>query len=246
MTRRLLADPIARSAVAVWLAVAALYLIPQVPADVLRRLGETYSTLPIWPWAIAAALIDLPLVEDRRERRVWRWQAFAFATLLSVEGVRAVVAITGVIDIASEWFYMAFYMGQLASAITATSRRIPPAGAVWRATVACGLAGLALQFVALRFPAAYATGVPSSAAYLLFDGVLVTAWWRARAGQPPRLARAFAGLAVAAGLFFATDVAGMTSMAGWHRVAPGHLTDLFWTLPALAYALSVRTGRLSE
>lgn len=241
--RRLAADPIARISTGVWLAVAAFYVVPHVPPDVLRRLGETYSTLPIWPWAIAGALVDLSAVTDARERAVWRWQAFSFAILLFAEGVRAAFVTTGAIDILSEWFYMTFYLGQLASALHASRAAGSRLSAFGRAAAASMAAAVALDVAAIRFPAAYATGLPSSAIYLTFDAALVTLWWRARAGQPARLAGAFAGLAVAAALFLVTDMGGMISMAGWYRLAPGQPWDLFWTLPALVYVLSVRAGR---
>ena len=41
------------------------------------------------PWAMAGALIDLRDVRPR-ERRVWQWLAVSFATLLSIEAVRAI------------------------------------------------------------------------------------------------------------------------------------------------------------
>ena len=63
------------------------------------------------------------------------------------------------------------------------------------------------------------------------------------AAWPLRAVSVLAGLAVAAALFLVTDMGGMISMAGWYRLAPGQPWDLFWTLPALVYALSVRAGR---
>lgn len=238
---RLLADPISGVALAVWAAVAAFYLLPGVPAAVRERLGMTYSTLPIWPWAMAGALIDLRDVRPR-ERRVWQWLAVSFATLLSIEAVRAIADATGRIDRASEWFYMAFYATQwlAALALADRTRHRPLAMAAVLMAVA---GGAVLHATALLWPVTYASGVPSSLVYLAFDATAAWAWWRVGRGRSPRLASATLMLALATLAFFVTDGLAMASLTGWHRFIPGHATDIIWTVPPLLYALAVRLGR---
>ena len=135
---RLARDPIARTSVLVWFAVAAFYVIPGVPEDARKRMGDTYSTLPIWPWAIAGALVEFSAVRHAAHRRLWRWLAASFACLLAIETVRSLAEAGGTpaLDLLSEGFYMGFYAALLLSAL-AWPARGSSAPARWLVVTLC-------------------------------------------------------------------------------------------------------------
>lgn len=246
-SRRLARDPIARSSVLVWLVVAAFYVVPGVPEDVRKRMGDTYSTLPIWPWAIAGALVEFSSVRNAAHRRLWRWLAVSFASLLAIETVRAMVAAGGAqaLDLPSEAFYMGFYAALLLSAL-AWPARGRASSARWLTVALCATLAVAFPFAASAWPSAYGSGLISGAVYLPLDAVATWLWWRNRPHDPGPWRTSFTLISAGAFLFLVTDMLALLHGLRLWRFTSGSPTDLLWTLPALAFALGVRAGRLAD
>lgn len=238
MTRRLLHDPIVRAAFVIWVGTAALYFLPGVSKDFLERLGDRYSTVPLWPWAAAACLYGLGRVNAREERRFWILQAASFAALLAVEVPWALerASVNTTWNVVMEWCYFAYYACQLMSG---TRTR---AGIV-RAAVACGAAAALLSSMALAELPIYDSAWPSYLTYLAFDVAMAAVFWRARRVSPPAWSVVFAGLAMTSALVFVTDALDMFSYVEWIQIPAGMKTDILWTIPPLCYVLVARLGR---
>lgn len=235
---RLLRDPIVRLALAVWLGTAALYFVPGVSHEFLERLGDRYSTLPLWPWAAAACLYGFSNVRSREARRFWMLQALSFAALLIIELPWALEKATPrpAWDIAAEWCYFAYYACQLASA--ARTR----AGVVGAVLIPAGAAA-ALTILALTYSATYGAAWPSYLTYCACDALMAVVFWRRRRGASAAWAAIFTGFAVTSLVVLATDVLDMFSYEEMLNLVSGMRTDILWTLPPLCYALVARFGR---
>lgn len=231
-------DPIARVVALLWLGISALYFLPGVPVDLLQRLGDRYSTLPLWPWAIAACVYGIAGVRNSADRRFWKLQALSFTALLSIEAPWALARATDTPawNIAAEWCYFAYYAFQLTSAAESRTARI-------RATALCVLAASSLSVLVLRSSAVYDTGRPSYVAYLAFDLLMTTMFWRLRARVTGARSVVYAGLAITSAIVFATDVLDWLSYEKVLGLVAGMKTDILWTLPPLCYALVARFGR---
>jgi hypothetical protein len=231
-------DPIAQIAVALWAGLAALYFIPGVAPGFLERLGDRYSTVPLWPWAAAACLYGFRRVTRTIERRFWMLQAASFLALLLIEIPWALARsgnTTGW-NIAAEWCYFVYYGCQLASA--AETR----AGTA-RAALASAAAAVALSFMAITYRAVYDPAWPSYILYLVFDAGMAVAFWRRARGASAAWAPVLAGLAVTSAIVFATDALDMLSYESILKIDAGMKTDILWTLPPLCYTLVARVGR---
>lgn len=231
-------DPIARVVALLWLGTAALYFLPGVPADFLQRLGDRYSTLPLWPWAAAGCVFGLGRVTNPAQRRFWLLQAASFASLLVIEIPWALsrASDTAAWNIAAEWCYAGYYACQLVSA--ARTRR-----GAWLAGASAAAAAAALTAMALTSSRAYDSAWPSYLTYLAFDAGMVTVFLHQRKRVSARWAAIFLGLAVTSAVVFVTDVLDMFSYVEWIRLVSGMKTDILWTLPPLCYALVARLGR---
>lgn len=238
MIALLLKDPIARVVTALWLGTAALYFLPGVPADFLVRLGDRYSTLPLWPWAAAACVFGLSRVTNPAQRRFWLLQAASFAALLAIEIPWALsrAGNTAAWNIAAEWCYFAYYAFQLIS--VARTRR----GALL-AGVTSIAAAVALSLMAATHSVAYDNAWPSYLTYLAFDAGMVIVFLRQRPHVSARWSAIFLGLALTSAVVFATDTLDMFSYVKWLNLPSGMKTDILWTLPPLGYALVARLGR---
>jgi hypothetical protein len=237
--RRLMRDPIARIASALWALLAAAYFIPGVSPDFLARLGDWYSTTPLWPWAVAACLVEIGTVPAGRARRFWVLQGTSFAALVAAEVPWALARSSDAAawTIAAEICFGAYYAGQLASSAR-TAR-----GAISGVTLVV-VTWTGLTVLAVTLPGAYNAGWPSYAAYLTFDAALALLFWRRRRGAESGWGGIYTGLAVTSALVCFTDV---VELMWWIEVLPitsGMKTDLLWTLSPLAYTLVARTGRL--
>jgi hypothetical protein len=252
MMTRLAKDPIVRSALVLWVVVAAFYVIPGVPADVRVRLGERYSTLPMWPWAIAAALVGLAAVRLDWLRRVWRLQAASFVCLLGIEAARGAANDTSALawDLTAEWIFLAYYACQLmagAEALGAGSARPALRRSARRLVIGlCLVAGAGLTLLATQVHAVYESTWPSYVTYLILDAGTAWTWWRARALYANPLRAAFTGLALASCLFFATDFLDLLYYTQVWQFQTGTLFDLCWTLAPLCFVLTIRAGRLDD
>lgn len=238
MIGRLLRDPIARVALIVWAGIVLLYFLPGVPADFLERLGDRYSTLPIWPWASAACVFGLANVRNRDERRFWQLQAVSFSALLAIELPWALARAgnTPAWDITAEWCYFVYYACQLASA--ARTRE----GAT-NAVAACVAAAAGLTAMALLRKAAYDSAWPSYITYLAFDAAMLIVFLRRRRDASAAWSGIFLGLAITSAIVLVTDGLDMLWYENLLKIDPGMKTDIFWTLPPIAYALVARFGR---
>lgn len=237
MIPRLLKDPIVRVATLLWLATAALYFLPGVPADFLERMGDRYSTLSLWPWAAAACVYGQRRVANGNERRFWILQAASFASLLAIEVPWALARAgdTAAWNIAAEWFYFVYYGCQLMSA--ARTR----AGVV-RAGLIAAAAAASLSAMAIKYNAIYDPGWPSYITYLAFDASMAVVFWRRCRDAAPGWKDIFTGLALTSLLILATDALDMLSYEQILNMPAGMRTDILWTLPPLCYALVARFG----
>ena len=253
MIARLLKDPVVLTSLAMAAAVAAFYVVPGVSHDVLLRLGDKYSTLPLWPWAIVASLVGLRNAAPAWARRMLRFQAASFVCLLAIEAARAAAGNTATLswDIAGEWMYLLYYAMQLLSADEALG--IDADGARRRHTariatvVACALGAFGLTLCAIYFPQAYAGVLPSYVVYLALDLAVACLFFRAGAATAPAWRSTVRGLALASALFFATDLLDLLYYreSRW-SLETGTAWDLLWTLPALCFIVAIRIGRLHE
>ena len=239
MIPRLLNDPIVRVVSVLWLAMAALYFLPGVPQDFLERLGDRYSTLPLWPWAAAACLFGLNKSANAGGRRFWTLQAASFIALLAIEVPWAVARAsdTPAWNIAAEWCYFAYYAGQLMSAARTRAGMI-------RAGLVCVVFAAALSVMALAAGPLYDSARPSYFAYLAFDAAMCVIFWRLRTRASGTWSMIFAGLALTSAIVVATDTLDWLSYERVLNMVAGMRTDILWTLPPLCYALVARFGRL--
>jgi hypothetical protein len=235
---RLARDPIARAAALLWLAMAALYFIPGVQRDFLERLGDRYSTLPLWPWAAAACVYGLRRVTGSKERRFWILQAVSFIALLAIEVPWALARLgnTPGWNIAAEWCFFVYFGCQLASAAE-TRAGVVAAGS------ASAAAAAALSVMALAYSAIYDPAWPSYILYVAFDGAMVVAFWHRARKESAAWSPIFAGLAMTSAIVLVTDALDMLSYEGILKIQSGMKTDILWTLPPLCYALVARFGR---
>lgn len=231
-------DPIVRVVVLLWLGLLALYFLPGIPADFLERLGDRYSTLPLWPWAAAACVFGISRVRDASDRRFWRLQAFSFAALLAIEipWALARASSTPGWDAAAEWCYFAYYACQLASAVESRTGRV-------RAVAVCAAAAAVLSVMASMGSPLYQAGRPSYFTYFAFDIGMALVFWRRSEGATGAWRAVFYGLAVTSGIVLATDVLDWLSYEGALGLVAGMKSDILWTLPPLCYALVARFGR---
>jgi hypothetical protein len=231
-------DPIAQIAVVLWAGLAAVYFIPGVTPDFLERLGDRYSTVPLWPWAAAACLFGFRRVTQTTARRFWALQAISFLALLVIEIPWALARAGNTTgwNIAAEWCYFVYYGCQLASA--AETR----AGAA-RAALAPAAAATARSFRAIAYSTVYDPAWPSYVLYLVFDAGMAVIFWRRARGASAVWAPVLAGLAVTSAIVFATDALDMLSYEHILKIDSGMKTDILWTLPPLCYALVARFGR---
>jgi hypothetical protein len=238
MSAALRRDPIVRITVLLWAGLAALYFIPGVPHDFLERLGDRYSTVPLWPWAIAACLYGFGRVSRPGERRFWTLQAVSFAALLVIEVPWALARAGNTTgwNIAAEWCYFVYYGCQLASAV---ETRVGAAGAA----LASAAAAAALSVMAIAYSTVYDPAWPSYILYLVFDGAMAFVFWLRARNAPVPWAPIFSALAVTSAIVFATDVLDMLSYEEILKIQSGMKTDILWTLPPLCYALAARFGR---
>jgi hypothetical protein len=231
-------DPITQIVVLLWAGLAAVYFIPGVTSGFLERLGDRYSTVPLWPWAAAACLYGFRRVTQTSERRFWTLQAISFLALLLIEIPWALARsgnTTGW-NIAAEWCYFIYYGCQLASA--AETR----AGAAIAAS-ASAAAAAALSFMAITYSTVYDPAWPSYILYLVFDAGMAFIFWRRARGASAAWAPVFSGLAVTSAIVFATDALDMLSYENILKIDSGMKTDILWTLPPLCYARVARFGR---
>jgi hypothetical protein len=241
MIARLLKDPITRIVTLLWLGLAALYFIPAVPPDFLERLGDRYSTLPLWPWAAAACLFGLTKEAPAPARRFWALQALSFAALLAIEVPWAMASAsdTPAWNIAAEWCYFAYYACQFMSA--ARTR----AGMIRSLLVSVSFAA-ALTAMALTGASIYNSARPSYFTYLAFDIAMTIFFWRLRGRSTGTWSMIFTGLAYTSALVFVTDTLDWLSYEEILHMVAGMKTDILWTLPPLGYALTARLGRLRD
>lgn len=253
MIAKLIKDPLILTSLAMVAAVAAFYVVPGVPANVLLRLSDRYLTLPLWPWAAAASLVGLQNVTPAWSRRMLRFQGGSFTCLLAIEAARAAAANSTTLswNIVGEWLYMSYFAQQLLSAAEATGadaanarRRQSVRASV---LVACTISAVGLTLCVVYFPQAYGSELPSYAVYLALD--LAAAWlfFRAVASTSPAWRLTVRGLALASALFFATDLLDLLHdrQNSW-SLPTGTAWDLLWTLPALCFIVAIRLGRLHE
>lgn len=236
MITRLFRDPTTRIALMLWAGTSTLYFLPGVPADFLERLGDRYSTLPLWPWAIVACLIGTARL-DADARRFWTLQAASFFALLAIEVPWALAAGGDEMtwNIAAEWCYFAYFGFQLMSAGRSRSERAVAAAVA----VACA-AGLTA--LAWWRPALYEGGWPSYLAYLGLDMLLIIAFWRRRRDAGPAwtaIYTAFTAAVVVATVVDGLDLAWYLGFLPWEA---GMKTDIVWMLPPLAFILAARFG----
>jgi hypothetical protein len=236
---RLLRDPIARVLLALFAGLTSLYFLPGVPHEFLQRIGDRYSTLPLWPWAAAACVVGLARVGDARMRRFWSLQGASFVLLLAIELPWAMAANSTGIGwyVAAEWCFLAFYGAQLVSAMP-TTRAAAAIGAGATAVAA------ALTWIALRYPVMYNDGWPSYGAYLALDLVMAFTWWRRRASATGDWRIVYGWLLVTSIVVFGTDVLDLLWYNSFLPIDSGQATDILWMLPPLAYGLTARAGRL--
>ena len=140
---------------------------------------------------------------------------------------------------------MGFYAALLLSAL-AWPARGSSAPARWLVVTLCAALAVAFPFAASAWPSAYARGFTSAAVYLPLDGAATLLWWRNRPRDPGPWRTAFTLISAGAFLFLATDTLALLHGLGIWRFTSGSPTDLLWTLPALAFALGVRAGRLAD
>jgi hypothetical protein len=238
MTRRLFRDSIVRAALVVWAGTAAVYFVPGISHTFLERLGDRYSTLPLWPWTAAACVYGLGRVKTREERRFWFLQAASFMALLAIEVPWALdkASVNTTWNIVMEWCYFTYYACQLMSG---TRTRAGTVGAA----CACAAAAAALSIMALTYLPMYDSAWPSYLTYLAFDAAMAAVFWRCRRVSPRVWSSIFAGLVFTSALVFVTDALDMFSYVEWIRMPAGMKTDILWTLPPLCYVLVVRVGR---
>ena len=238
MMSRTFRDPITRVVVLLWLGLAMLYFLPGISPDLLARLGDRYSTLPLWPWAAAACLVGVAGIRNAADRRFWMLQGFSFIALLAIEIPWAVTrkSNTVVWNIAAEACYFAYYGCQLASVAQTPAGRI-------RAWIACALFAVGLSVLALTTWPVYAAAHASYLTYLLFDASMAMAFWRARTRMSGAWSPIFTGLALTSALVLATDALDWLSYVGTLNLVAGMRSDILWTLPPLCYAVVARFGR---
>jgi hypothetical protein len=238
VTSRLFRDPIVRAALVIWAGTAALYFTPGVSQDFLERLGDRYSTLPLWPWAVAACLYGLSRVKARDERRFWILQAVSFAALLLIEVPWALeqASVNTTWNVVMECCYFTYYACQLMSGSrTGAARRA--------AVLACAGATAGLSVMAVAQLPIYDSTWPSYLTYLAFDVAMIVVFFRSRRDRSAAWSAIFVGLAVTSALVLVTDALDMLSYVEWIRMPSGMKTDILWTLPPLCYVLVARFGR---
>lgn len=144
MMSRAFNDPITRVVVLLWVGLTALYFLPAIPAELLERLGNRYSTLPLWPWAAAACFLGVAEICSAADRRFWQLQGMSFIALLAIEIPWALLREhnTAAWGIAAEACYFIYYACQLASVAQTRSGRI-------RASIASALFATGLSVLAL-------------------------------------------------------------------------------------------------
>jgi hypothetical protein len=253
MMARLLKDSIVATSLVIAAAIAAFYVIPGVPGETLLRIGDVYSRLPLWPWAIAASLVGLRAETPVWIRRMLQFQAASFSVLLAIEAHRAVSpeAVSVGWDVTEEWLYVSYYAMSLLSAAAALGtgangprrRRLVTVTAL-SLTVA---SATGLSISAIYFRHAYETVVPSYAVYLTLNAIVVVLFAMASRTVPRDWRAPVLGLALAAVFSFATDLLDFLYYqdARW-ALTPGTAWDLLWTLPVLLSIVAIRLGRLRE
>lgn len=224
---------------ALWSLIAAAYVIPGVPSDLLVRLGDQYSTTPLWPWAVAACLVGIGDVPAGRERRFWTLLGISFAALIVLEIPWAFMGASDALIwmLSAEVCFCAFYAGHLAA--TARTGRGAFMLVALVVVVCSSLAGLALVH-----ESAYHDGWASYLTYITFDVILIVRYWQCRQGATPVWRRVYTGLALVFTLVGGVDVVDLLWFLWVLPFEPGLPTDLLWTLPPLAFTLVVRAGRL--
>lgn len=239
MTRLLLRDPIARIVVGLWGLIAAAYVVPGVPPGILERLGDQYSTTPLWPWAVAACLVGLGDVPSGRARRFWGLLALSFGALIVAEIPWAFMRSSDALVwlIATEICFCVYYGGQFAAAASTTRGTLATAASV---AVVC----VSLTTLAIVHEAAYHDGWASYATYITFDLALGLRYWQCGRTAIPAWRCVYTSLALASALVLVTDVLELLWFLWLLPVESGMVTDLIWTLPPLAFTLVVRAGRL--
>jgi hypothetical protein len=237
--KRLARDPIALVLLTLFTGLAALYFLPGVPQAFLQRIGDRYSTLPLWPWAAAACVVGLAEVRDPRMRRFWYLQGLSFTMLLAIEVPWALAATSDGVGwyVAAEWCFFGFYGAQLVSAMP--TRRAAVAISAGAAVLA-----MALTWIALALPVMYNDGWPSYGAYLTLDLAMAVTWWRCRASAAPDWRLVYGCLFVTSLIVVGTDVLDLLWYNSFLPLDSGQATDILWMLPPLAYGLTARAGRL--
>lgn len=249
VARSVFRDPFVRAALATWGVIAAFYVIPGVSPAVLERTGDHYTTLALWPWAIAACLNQLAGLEHVWERRTWRLLAASFACLLATEVAWGVALNSeGVaLNIATDWIYVAFYALQGLAAV----ELVGAAGsrARWRIGVlaACLAAGATHSALATLHGEAYTGGFSTSVMCLILDAATALLFVRSsRLAGTPRWRVACLGLAASMALFFVTDVVNAFHYSDVWSLDSGTPWDLLWTLPVVAFVVTIRAARLKQ
>jgi hypothetical protein len=235
---RLLRDTTVRVALLLWAGIASLYFLPGVSPDFLVRLGDRYSTLPLWPWAVVACLLGVGRASATVARRFWILQAWSFIALLSIELPWALAqgSDTQTWNIAAEWCYFGYFACQLMSAARTASERAIAAGA--STMLAAGITAVAIWHQPF-----YESGWPSYLTYLGLDAALLIAFWRRRRGAVTTAwAVTYTAFAAAVALALVIDTLDLLWYVGVLPWDSGMRTDILWTLPPLAFILAARLG----
>lgn len=249
--RALLRDPIAVATLVVWALAALPYALPVDPAWL-----EWYGSLGLYPPLLVmipvACFAGLRRLESPPERQFWMLVGAAFVAYLLTYPPYYVVpaAERGLgFEVGVDFVYLLHYVCLLLaldvrahlatlSPLVNTDRWLTSLGAVLLATAA------AVYFVLIPAavnPREYGTWLPSLSLFLVLDAFVLIRLiaMAARAGSS-RWRLLYGALGAASGLMLMVDLLEYLGLAGFYRVQDGRPTDLIWTLPLVAYALSAR------
>ncbi|HEX6323949.1 MAG TPA: ATP-binding protein [Vicinamibacterales bacterium] len=248
----LLRDLWVRLILLVWLAVAALYLLPTSPPDARRFFGDYLLSLTFLPFVIAAVFANVSALESATERRFWQamggaflvWFAYgAIAWLVPDERWTPAWSVAG--DCAFLGYYLLILLGielkphlQSMNPVEDKQRRL-------RSSALMLLLFAWLCYLVV-IPAAvdravYESELPSFLLYLSLDALIVVRLlWVRRQSWSVRWATLYGLLALGMTWQLTADALETLHTAGVMSAGGGTLLDLWWTVPFVLLAAAAR------
>jgi signal transduction histidine kinase/CheY-like chemotaxis protein len=254
MLHALFKDWIVRVSVLLWVLLVAAYILPGVPKDVLKSIGEHYLSMIFLPPVVVAAWFGVGTLPDSIERRFWVILGTAFACWLVVAIPLAFVpadAWSMSFDVLADGGYLLYYiLFILAIELRPHEQHTGSIGEKERHLRTTGLTLLGF-FTLIYFalvPAAYSedaynSAMPSFYMYILLDLVILgRLLWMRRETWSVRWSTMYAWLAAGA---FAVTIGDVIEAVSYlddssQLLDPGRLIDHLWTLPSVLFVLAIR------